>query len=298
MSELHVVVPPGTYVIAVSGGVDSVVLLDVLAKQPDIKLIVAHFDHGMRNDSDQDALFVQQLAQNYGLTYETERHELGADASEAVARRHRYAFLDTVIQKYAATGIITAHHQDDVIETSIINILRGTGRSGLSSLASTNERVRPLLHIPKKELVAYAQEHGLAWREDSTNKDTKYLRNAIRHTIVTKMSDTQRQNWLTILGDIHTVNQKLDAEIYILLRRGLHKGTLVLNRSWFIALPHGIAKEVIRALLYRSGAKDVDKKTIERLVVQIKTLPGGKTLQASGVDVLLTKRSARFTSKR
>ena len=297
MSEQHISVPAGTYIVAVSGGVDSVVLLDLLSKLPDINLVVAHFDHGIRDDSSDDARFVEELAHKYQLPFETERVELGTDASEATARNHRYRFLQKTAQKYKANALITAHHQDDVIETSIINIIRGTGRSGLSSLTSTNERMRPLLHIPKKELIAYAHEQHLTWREDSTNANPKYLRNSVRQNIVAKMDDTQRQGWLTILESIHATNQKLDNEIQQLLRRGLHKGTLVLNRHWFIGLSHDIAKEVVRALLFRAGAKEVDRKSIERITVQIKTLPAGKTIQASGVHIQLTKRSARFQTR-
>jgi len=86
----------------------------------------------------------------------------------------------------------------------------------------------------------------------------------------------------------------LDFEIQQILRQGLHKGQLVLNRYWFSMLPHNIAKEVIAVVLERAGATEIDKKTIERLSVQIKTVPSGKVLQAPGVVILLTKRSARF----
>ena len=297
MSENQISLSPGTYIVAVSGGVDSVVLLDMLAKLSDIRLVVAHFDHGIRADSVADALFVRDLAATYSFPFESERVELGPEASEATARAHRYEFLRRIAKKYTADALITAHHQDDVIETSIINIIRGTGRSGLSSLTSTSEIIRPLLQIPKKNLIEYAQEHNLAWREDSTNIDTKYLRNKVRHHIVAKMDDSTRRQWLSFLENLHTANHQLDKELHNLLRRGLHKDSLVLNRAWFIMLPHVVSKEVIRAILIRAGCKDIDRKTIERVAVQIKTLPNGKKIQAAGVDILLTKRSARFQSR-
>ena len=297
MSGQHVSVPAGTYIIAVSGGVDSVVLLDLLAKDPNISLIVAHFDHGIREDSAIDAEFVKNLAASYGLPFESERVELGPDAGELAARNKRYDFLRRVFTKYNATAIITAHHQDDVIETSMINIIRGTGRHGLTALKSRNDLVRPILTIPKQELITYAEKNNLQWREDSTNTDTKYLRNKIRHDVVAKMTPGQKGVWLGILENTQNNNEKLDMEIQNLLRRGLHKNQLVLSRSWFIKLPHDVAKEVLHAILKRAKAKEIDKKTIERLVVQIKTLPHGKTLQASGVDIELTKRSARFKTR-
>ena len=297
MGGQHVAVPAGTYIIAVSGGVDSVVLLDLLAQDDGLKLIVAHFDHGIRTDSADDAQFVKELATKYNLPFEQERAELGPDASESEARQKRYDFLRRVATKYNADALITAHHQDDLIETSMINIVRGTGRHGLTSLKSRQGMLRPMLSIPKHELIAYAKEKKLDWREDSTNSDTKYLRNKIRHEVVTKMTLEQKHQWLRILEKAQDNNHKLDNELQNLLRRGLHKNQLVLSRTWFVRLPHSLSREVVNALLKRAGAKEIDRKTVEKLVVQIKTLPHGKHLQASGVDIELTKRSARFKSR-
>ncbi len=298
---MRLTLPVGKYIVAVSGGVDSVVLLDLLSNvqhpTSNVQLIVAHFDHGIRDDSKKDADFVKDLAKKYKLPFELGEGQLGKDASEAMARDKRYNFLKAVQQKHQATAIITAHHQDDLIETSVINLLRGTGRRGLSSLKSRSEILRPLLDYSKKQLLDHAKKHELEWREDSTNEDTKYLRNKVRKDIVPKMKPADRDKWLNILrqADIH--NEKLDKEIDILLRHGLHKGQLVLNRQWFTMLPHDLAKEVLLAIFYKAGATDIDRSTLERLSVQIKTLPGGKTLQAPGFDIMLTKRNARFKGR-
>ena len=98
------------YVVAVSGGVDSVVLLDMMSRRGDVDAIVAHFDHGIRDDSLEDRLFVGELASAYGFPYEFKREELGSDASEDLARVQRYAFLREVAKKYDAR-IMTAHHR-------------------------------------------------------------------------------------------------------------------------------------------------------------------------------------------
>lgn len=286
--------PTGTYIIAVSGGVDSVVLLDLLSKQKDLELVVAHFDHGIRHNSHEDAEFVETLAKKYNLLFELERVELGPNASEADARHARYNFLDSVTKKYTAAAVVTAHHQDDVIETGMMNILRGTGRHGLTSLKSRPGLTRPLLHFPKTELIAYAKHNNLTWHEDETNNDTKYLRNKIRLEVITKMNVEQRALWLQLVAKAEETNEKLDRELQFSLKRGLHKGKPVLSRSWFIMLPHNVAKEVLHTILRANNAQDIDRKTIERLTVQIKTLPTGKVLQATGLKILLTKRSARF----
>ncbi len=172
--------PPGVYVLAVSGGVDSIVLLDMLAKQTKLHLIVAHIDHGIRSDSHEDALFVEHVAKSYGFPYEVTRLHLSAEASEEQARHERYKFLESIQQKYNARAIITAHHADDVVETVIINLLRGTGWRGLCSLRSEGNIVRPMLGLYKEDIIKYAQQNHLGWREDSTNQQTNYLRNYVR----------------------------------------------------------------------------------------------------------------------
>jgi tRNA(Ile)-lysidine synthetase-like protein len=101
----------GRYVVAVSGGVDSVALLDILRQQTGLELIVAHFDHGIRKDSCQDRLLVEQLAKRYGLTFVYEEAKLGPRTSEETARRARYAFLNKVMREHQAVAIVTAHHQ-------------------------------------------------------------------------------------------------------------------------------------------------------------------------------------------
>jgi len=150
---------------------------------------------------------------------------------------------------------------------------------------------------PKESIYHYAKSHQLQWNEDSTNTDTRYLRNKIRHTIVANMTADQRQQALHVIVQAQANNSAIEKELTGLLRKGLHKGQPVVNRRWFLLLPHIIANEVVYALLKKTQAKDIDEKTIERITVAIKTLPSGKVVQAGGVDVMLTKRSARFISR-
>ena len=177
---MDVSLKPGKYVVAVSGGVDSMVLLDLLKDQPHLKLIVAHYDHGIRPDSAKDRQLVQDVAAAYHLPMVFENGKLGSTASEATARQARYEFLERTRQTHSARAILTAHHQDDVLETAIINLIRGTGRRGLTALSSQPLIIRPLLHVSKADIRAYAEKQQLKWHEDSTNQDEKYLRNYIR----------------------------------------------------------------------------------------------------------------------
>lgn len=166
------------YVVAVSGGVDSVVLLDTLHSHHSQDIVVAHVDHGIRPESGEDAAFVKDLAERYGVPFEQTELALGAHASEEKARRGRYTFLRDVASRYSG-HIVTAHHADDVVETVAINLLRGTGWRGLAVFGA-DDIYRPLTVWFKHEILNYAREHNLSWREDSTNASDAYLRNRIR----------------------------------------------------------------------------------------------------------------------
>jgi tRNA(Ile)-lysidine synthase TilS/MesJ len=111
---------------------------------PDFKFIVAHYDHGVRSDSQLDRQLVQGVARQHGLTFVYDEGKLGPGTSEAVARKARYAFLRKVQQTTGARAIITAHHEDDLLETALLNLLRGTGRRGVTSLRSRHDIHRPL----------------------------------------------------------------------------------------------------------------------------------------------------------
>ena len=270
---------PGTYVVAISGGVDSMVLLDALYRQSrrtarPLKLIVAHFDHGVRPDSDLDRQLVQKYAHQFGLPFVYDRGALGSGVSEDVARQARYDFLNRVRQVSGARAIITAHHQDDVVETAVLNMLRGTGWRGLVSLRSHDTLRRPLLGVPKSRLLVYARSLGLNWREDSTNQDMNYLRNYIRHQILPKFSGAQRKVLLNHIQRTH----KLHAELEIELANHLHIHPKLdeLDRQWFIMLPHIVAKEVMAAWLRKHDIRDISNKKLERLVVAAKIYENGR----------------------
>jgi tRNA(Ile)-lysidine synthase len=268
---MQIEIPAGKYVVAVSGGVDSTVLLDLLRLYPGVKLVVAHYDHGIRQDSAEDRLFVQGLARRHRLPYVYDRGRLGAGASEAEARKARYTFLRKVQQASGSSALVTAHHQDDVLETAVINLLRGTGRKGLSSLTSGEGIIRPLLEVPKNEIIDYAKRHGLQWHEDSTNSSDDYVRNHVRHNILPGWSPEAKARLLQISRHMQSVNQEVDG-----LLDSQVQGKL--DREWFILLPHNVTKEVLAAWLRLHNIADFDRKTLERLAVAGKVAEPGKSV--------------------
>lgn len=289
-------IPSGKYVVAVSGGVDSVVLLDMLAKMEGLDLVVAHFDHGIRDNSGRDAEFVAQLAAKYDIPLEVGSASLGSGASEDLARETRYNYLQVVRAKHSADAIVTAHHQDDLLETAIINLARGTGRRGLSSLKSSAFATRPLLSYNKQQLKDYAAANQLQWVEDETNDDPKYLRNHIRANVLSKFNDAQKDQFLSRCQDLLALNNQIDAMLAEYVGHKSHKaGRVVYPRSWFNSLPHEFAMEVVHHWFNQAGVKDYDIKRIEHAVLNLKALKPGKTLHV-GADsrILLTKRSIRL----
>jgi len=285
---------PGVYIVAVSGGVDSASLLYLCSKlKGDYKFIVAHFDHGIRKDSAKDRLFVETLAKKYGFGFIYGEGKLGSNASEEKARDARYRFLWKVKIDSKADAILTAHHQDDVLETMIMNLLRGTGRKGLSSLESRGGIVRPLLHKTKSELVEFAKAKKLEWVEDETNKETKYKRNDIRLNVVPKLSRQQRDQLIELWFEAKDRNRVMDQ-----LLDDIGSGDANLSRKVLTSLSHKAASELVAAWLRDKNLRDFDKKAIERIVIGAKTLqPGSMIDVVKRAKVKLTKTTLQILEK-
>ena len=291
---MTVKLPNGKYVAAISGGVDSMVLLDLLAKQPQLELIVAHFNHGIRPESVKDEKLVVARAKQLGVPLEVGYGKLGRGASEAVARQARYQFLVIVQKKYKAQAIIAAHHQDDLIETAVINLLRGTGRQGLVAISSNKNVLRPLLGYSKKDILNYARANNLRWLEDSTNNDETYLRNYVRNQILPGLTVTQRQN---LIGNIDKV-AKNSRIINIQVAKLSHKiyQNAVIDRKDFINLPVELGNELIVFWLRDLKIGDFDKKTINRLAISLRTSQAGTHHPVKdGLNIKIGQKTARFT---
>jgi tRNA(Ile)-lysidine synthase len=179
--------PTGRALVAVSGGPDSVALLDLLSRTTDLHgldLIVAHFDHGIHPESAVIAERVSDLARGLGLTCECGRGALGAEASETVAREARYAFLESARLRTNAVAIFLGHHADDQAETVLMRVLAGSGLAGLAGMdAVSGTLVRPLLRFTRADLAQYVHERALPFRLDPANADTRHQRVWIRSQV-------------------------------------------------------------------------------------------------------------------
>lgn len=270
-----------TYVVAVSGGVDSVVLLDILSKQPHAQLVVAHFDHGIRDESAADAQFVKELAAHYGWPFEHRRENLGPRASEAVARERRYLFLDEVAKKHAA-HLLTAHHLDDLVETIAIAFTRGTGWRGLAVFGGTARR--PLLGMQKRDLIEYAQKNGLSWREDSTNTQPVYLRNRLRQKAHQIPEDSKRQLH-ALYAHQKALRSEIENEALALIGPGPQY-----SRYLFTNVSTSVALELLRAVTKGT----LTRPQLLRLLHAVKTAQPQTTYQAKS-DMKIRFSTRYFT---
>ena len=177
--------------LAVSGGVDSVVLAH-LCKLAKLNFSIAHCNFNLRDaESDADEEFVLDLAERLDVEVFIENFDTTTFAEDAkisiqmAARELRYHWFEELSTAFTFDYILTAHHANDNLETFIINLVRGTGLEGFTGIKEVhNNVIRPLLSFTRKEIEAYAEEHKLKWREDSSNASNKYLRNKIRHDII------------------------------------------------------------------------------------------------------------------
>lgn len=272
------------YIVAVSGGVDSIVLLDMLVRTDGHELVVAHFDHGIRDDSAADSRFVEALAKKYNLPCITKREELGSRASEELARTRRYEFLRGVAKEHDGT-IVTAHHADDVVETVAINIQRGTGWRGLAVLGASDIR-RPLLHHTKQDIYDYALHRRLEWVEDSTNAGTDYLRNRVRRSVEEKMLPADKQAVIALWRKQRELKREIEKELRVFINEdGIY------SRYLFTQLDETTGCELLRAVVQAAVGTGPTRPQAERLLIAI------KTARANTYYELNAQARIRFTTR-
>lgn len=191
LSENFLFLKDKKLLLATSGGIDSMVMLD-LFRQLDYKIAIAHCNFQLRGiESYEDEKFVAAYANANNIPVFTTKFDTQAFANDyklsiqLAARELRYHWFDELLDEENYDYILTAHHADDNLETFLINLSRGTGLEGLIGIPEQNVQViRPLLHFSRIEIEIYAQENKIEWREDSSNASDKYLRNKIRHDLV------------------------------------------------------------------------------------------------------------------
>lgn len=306
--------PGDTVVIGFSGGPDSVCLLYLLnqiAGDRDIRLVAAHIHHGIRGEeADRDAIFSRNMSEKLGIPYE-ERHvdapgkarEEGLTLEEA-ARILRYEQLRQICEKYAPAKIALAHHADDRAETILMNLFRGTGVAGLTTMTPCSPSgIRPLLFVGKKEIIEYLQENNIDYVEDSTNFNPDHTRNRIRHELlplIEEMYPRASEHLLATADDLCEWERYLEAQADRAQVKGKEEA-----KSRIVISEYKNHDPVIQILLLRRvlktvipGVKDVSRKHYDELMRMIEDplMTGTSLSLPQGVRAVRTHEYLEFVT--
>jgi len=289
--------------VAVSGGADSVALLRALlpvAREMGLVLHVMHVEHGLRGaESEADAAFVAALAQEHELTLHSTRVDTAArvreqkESVEEAARHLRYAYFRELLAQGTVDAVATAHTRDDQAETVVLKLLRGAWTEGLSGIhpvvaCERGQIVRPLLGVGRAEIEAYLRELGQPWREDSTNADTKFARNRVRHELLPEMKKmnpkvgTQLGQMAALARDEEAYwQQELERLMPQLLLPGRavrgggravstrpEEGSLGMEQERLRALPVALRRRVLREAARQLGAH-LEFADVERVMAML-----------------------------
>ena len=264
---------PGHVLVGLSGGADSVALLLLLLERGGA-IAAVHVNHGLRGeDSDGDEAFVRSLCADKGVPLWTCRASPpeGEKVGEDWARQVRYGFFREAMAASGAEALVLAHHLDDQAETLLMRLMRGTGLTGLTGMAADTDMdgmrvLRPLLTVSGRELRAMLRSRGQPWREDATNGDPRYLRNALRLDMLPLMEERAPGTARHIAETASLLRE--DEEALRWMTDGFlkeHDGGLCLPVRALDELPVGLTKRVLRSWWARQGTTPLDHAQTDAL---------------------------------
>ncbi len=267
-----------TILLGLSGGVDSAVLLHILSKIKNIKVVAIHLNHNWRGaDSKKDEELARKIAKDKNIEFYSETLPKNAKKTETIARELRYKFFEDCAKKFKADAVFLAHNKNDNIETLIYRLIKGTGPSGLNSIPKKRDLfLRPLIEVERKEIEKYANENGLIFAVDKSNFDTKYKRNLIREKILPLMKEINPEtiNSISNLINLNIMNQKIVDDVILKIQKQIIKNEKI-NREKFLNQTKEIQYEIINRYL-KGILKTRDFKTIDKLVKFIQNNPQNK----------------------
>ena len=229
--------------VGVSGGLDSMVLVHVLQAM-NVDFSIAHMNYGLRGEeSNEDETFVRNYADKKGIECFIAAGNMGDLSGESIqmaARAKRYNWFHELMSKYGFTHLMTAHHLNDSLETTLLNLIKGTGIKGLVGISPQRDNLlRPLVSISKEELRMYALDNGVKWREDATNAESKYLRNKIRNKVIPELLEINPsllETFILTNERLAGVNKLVENEVEAIRFNYLktESGQQVLDMRWYL----------------------------------------------------------------
>lgn len=283
--------------VAVSGGPDSICLLNILYNLKErlkIELYVAHVNHLIRKEAKSDAEFVKEFCDSKNIEFfykecdVKEKAQTEKISTEEAGRNARYEFFEEIANKYNINKIAIGHNKNDLAETLIMNILRGTGTQGLKAILNKNGKyIRPLLDVDREKIEEYCEKNNLKPRIDLTNFENNYTRNKIRNIVIPYVKKEFNPNiveTLTRLSQIATEEQdfiNLEVEkAYKKILLSEESENIKISGKKFVEIHTAIQKRTILYIINRlfGNTKQIEKKHIEDIIKLINKNIGNKYL--------------------
>jgi tRNA(Ile)-lysidine synthase len=289
--EQNKLIAPGDFVyIALSGGADSKCLFDILFKLQEklkFKLAACHFNHKMRGeDSNRDQKFVQEICIERGVELKIGRHTgKSALKSELEARKVRYAYFEKILASGGGVKMALAHNANDYAETFLMRLIRGTGLKGMRSIPLQRKKFfRPLLPFTRKQILSYLEAEKLSFVTDSSNQNTKYFRNNIRHNLLPQIVQLNPNFMTNLSANIQILSEDFDY-IYSMAEKKYKKliklssNQLSFDRKEWLLLHPALRFEVLRMAMASLGVEeDISSLHLTNIYSMIEKGIGKKSL--------------------
>jgi tRNA(Ile)-lysidine synthase len=288
-------------VVAVSGGVDSMVLLDLFTKERGLTLTVGHFNHCLRGEeSEADELFVAERARLYGIPFHAGRGDTAGEARrrgvgiQEAARDLRYDFLLRLRESTGAGRVATAHHADDNAETILLHLFRGAGVQGMSGIPAVRDGIiRPLLFAQREEIEEYARDGHIPFRTDSSNAKDGYTRNAVRHHVLPLLKELvspsvveninrSGDNFRTVAAYIHVETEKALLEC----TTGRNQAGIRLSVPALLAKPLLLRQLAVLAALEAVSGSNPGSERVAAVMGLLENEPGATVTLSGGTGVI------------
>lgn len=268
-----------TVVVAVSGGPDSMALLHLLIeeqKDNPFKIVCAHINHNVREESADELIFVKNFCEKYNVIFEYMKiEEKISNNFESEARKIRYNFFKELVKKYSAKYLFTAHHGDDLIETILMRIVRGSNLKGYSGFEKIIHQenydiVKPLITVTKQDIINYNLDHNITWVEDRTNKEDIHTRNRYRNYILPKLKEENPNvnlKFLRYSENILEANEYIEHQVDKIIN-DIYKDNKI-NINLFNEQEIIIKKTILYRILkqvYQDGINNINDKHIASLI--------------------------------
>ena len=301
------IVNNSTIVVAVSGGPDSIVLLNILnnlKEKYNYKIVCAHVNHKLRQESEEEEIFVKNICINNNIIFEKIDFDTYITTNiESEAHDRRYTFFEEIIKKYNSNYLLTAHHGDDLVETILMKLTRGSsldGYIGFNKISNRNNYkiIRPLIFYTKEEILKYADNNNIEYRIDKTNFDKKITRNRYRLNILPllkKENNNIHLKYLKFSEELEENNEfireYINERYYIIIKENVINIKELVNEKTFI-----IKKIIYKFLLenYKNEIKLINDKHIDSIFNLVSNKKSGFISLPSNKQIYVSSESIYF----